>query len=78
MGHRTITISDEAYRALSKLKRAKESFTDVILRLASGRGSATNVLNYIERLPPSEELAKNIEMAMTRTRKAALRKAVIG
>ncbi|TLX98274.1 MAG: hypothetical protein E6K96_00905 [Thaumarchaeota archaeon] len=78
MGHRTITISDEAYRALSKLKRAKESFTDVILRLASGRGSATNVLNYIERLPPSEELAKNIEMAMTRTRKAALRKVVIG
>ena len=78
MGHRTITISDEAYRALSKLKRAKESFTDVILRLASGRGRATNVLNYIERLPPSEELAKNIEMAMTRTRKAALRKVVIG
>ena len=78
MCHRTITISDEAYRALSKLKRAKESFTDVILRLASGRGSATNVLNYIERLPPSEELAKNIEMAMTRTRKAALRKVVIG
>jgi predicted CopG family antitoxin len=33
MGHRTITISDEAYKILSSLKRDKESFTDVIKRV---------------------------------------------
>jgi predicted CopG family antitoxin len=33
MGHRTLTISDEAYRILSSLKREKESFTDVIKRV---------------------------------------------
>jgi len=33
MGHRTITISDEAYNILSSLKRDKESFTDVIKRV---------------------------------------------
>jgi len=33
MGHRTITISDEAYMILSSLKREKESFTDVIKRV---------------------------------------------
>ena len=77
MGHRIIMISDEAYGALSKLKRARESFNDVILRLASGRGSAASVLKYVKGLEPSEELAKNIEMTMTRTTKAALRKVVI-
>ncbi len=37
MGFKTITISDEAYMRLLKLKRKKESFTDVILRLTRGR-----------------------------------------
>jgi len=78
MGHRTITVSDEAYLVLSRLKKAKESFTDVILRLAYGKGSSSNLLSYLERLGPSEELAKSIEFAMTRTRRATLRKAVIG
>jgi len=35
MAHKTITISVEAYEALLKLKKPKESFTDVILRLTS-------------------------------------------
>jgi len=33
VGHRTITISDEAYMILSRLKREKESFTDIIKRV---------------------------------------------
>jgi len=33
VGHRTITISDEAYMILSSLKREKESFTDIIKRV---------------------------------------------
>ncbi|MCS4539660.1 MAG: antitoxin VapB family protein [Thaumarchaeota archaeon] len=74
MGHRTVTISDEAYRALSRLKNGKESFTDVILRLASSRGSATRLLAYLRELSPSDELARGIEFAMNRTRKATLPK----
>ena len=32
MGHKTITISDEAYATLKRRKKEGESFTDVILR----------------------------------------------
>jgi predicted CopG family antitoxin len=33
MGYKTISLSDEAYKKLSALKREGESFTSVILRL---------------------------------------------
>lgn len=35
MGYKTISVSDEAYNALKRKKRKKESFNDLILRLAS-------------------------------------------
>lgn len=38
MGFKTLTISDEAYRRLQRLKEKSESFTQVILRLSEGRG----------------------------------------
>lgn len=38
MGFKTLTISDEAYRKLQRLKERSESFTQVILRLSEGRG----------------------------------------
>ena len=72
MAHKTITISEEAYDALARLKKARESFTAVILRLAS-KGNARALLDYARKLPPSEDLANNIEAAMMRTRKARLR-----
>ncbi len=37
MGFKTLTISDEAYRKLQRLKSKGESFTQVILRLSEGR-----------------------------------------
>lgn len=74
MRHRNITISDEAYRELSRMKRERESFTEVVIRLASGRGSAKALLEYLEGATSSEELADNIESAMERTRKASLAK----
>jgi len=43
MGFKTLTISDEAYNKLRRLKAEGESFTDVVLRLAEGRG---NVLRH--------------------------------
>lgn len=37
MGHKTITISEEAYRILANLKKEKESFTQVIKRVLGDR-----------------------------------------
>ena len=78
MGHRTITISDEAYRELSKMKRERESFTEVVLRLASGRGSAKALSGYLEGLSSTEDLAASIESATERTSKASLTRATPG
>jgi len=36
-GHKTLTISEEAYRRLAEIKRKDESFTDAILRLTEGK-----------------------------------------
>jgi len=33
MAHKTLTISEEAYEALARLKREGESFTDLINRI---------------------------------------------
>ena len=74
MGHRNITISDEAYRELSSMKKERESFTEVVLRLTSGRGSAKALLAYLEETSSSEDLADSIEATMERTRKASLAK----
>jgi predicted CopG family antitoxin len=39
MAHKTLTISEDAYTALSDLKLEDESFTDVIIRLAKARNA---------------------------------------
>jgi len=36
-GHRTLTISEEAYKRLAEIKRKDESFTNAILRLTEGK-----------------------------------------
>jgi predicted CopG family antitoxin len=38
-GHKTLTISEEAYEKLVKIKRSGESFTQAILRLTRGKGN---------------------------------------
>ncbi len=73
MPYKTITISEEAYEALVRMKHANESFTEVILRLAR-KGNAKTILELVKKLPPSEDLAKNIEVAMKRMRKARPKK----
>ncbi|MHA2602501.1 MAG: antitoxin VapB family protein [Candidatus Thorarchaeota archaeon SMTZ1-83] len=37
MGYKTISLSDEAYEILRKAKRNNESFSQVVIRLASRR-----------------------------------------
>ena len=39
MGAKTITITEEAYKLLSREKKGKESFSEVIKRLTSDHGS---------------------------------------
>ncbi len=69
MATKTITITLDAYEKLSAKKTAKESFTDVILKLTRKK----DTLAYIRSLKPSAELADNIEKVMKKTRKAKLR-----
>ena len=60
MAHKTITISEEAYEALAAVKAAKESFTEVILRIVKKREEGT-LLDYVKTLEPDEEFAKTLE-----------------
>ncbi len=57
MAHKTLTISEEAYNALKKLKREGESFSDVILRLTKSHG----LLEYVLSTEFSNDLAESIE-----------------
>jgi len=63
MGHRTLTISDEAYNALSKMKKERESFTETILRITDKTEKGT-LLDYIKTLNPDEDLATNLETVL--------------
>jgi predicted CopG family antitoxin len=75
MGHKTITISDAAYEALARArKESDESFTKVILRLTSGRGRASSLLEHLKDSQADEELARNIEGATRTSRRAQLRR----
>jgi predicted CopG family antitoxin len=60
MAHKTITISEEAYEALAEAKAAKESFTDVILRILKKRQEGT-LLDYVRSVEPDEEFARTLE-----------------
>lgn len=78
MAHKTITISEQAYRSLARLKSDKESFTEAILRLTSERGSASSLLELVKNLPGSDDLARNVEFAMKRMRTVKLRRISLG
>lgn len=60
MAHKTLTISEEAYSALARLKSRGESFTEVILRLTA-RSRKGNLLEYLRSMQPDEELASTLE-----------------
>jgi predicted CopG family antitoxin len=53
MGTRNISISDEAYAKLAALKGPKESFTDVINRLA-GKGSILDLAGVLSSKEATE------------------------
>ncbi len=72
MTRKTLTISEEAYKALARTKGKDESFTKVILRLAKRRSSG-DLLDYVRSMPPNEELASAIEKVLERRGKIRLR-----
>lgn len=68
MPTRTLSITEEAYRALKASKKEGESFTDVILRLTGNKGNAHRLLEMMDELH-SPELAENVEKASRELRK---------
>jgi predicted CopG family antitoxin len=74
MGHKTITISEEAYEALAGLKQKRESFTEAILRLARKRERGT-LLDYVKSLEPDEEFAEIMDEVIREREKVTLRAA---
>jgi predicted CopG family antitoxin len=63
MAHKTLTISEEAYDALARVKGKDESFTKVILRL-TGKKTKGNLLEYIRSISPDYELADRLEKVL--------------
>jgi len=58
MTRKTLTISEQAYNTLARVKGKNESFTEVILRLTGKRGKRTkgNLLEYIRSIAPNTSL----------------------
>ncbi len=54
MAPKTLTISEEAYNALARLKSRDESFTKVILRLTrlTRKKCKGSILEYIRSIAP--------------------------
>ncbi|AIC16408.1 antitoxin VapB family protein [Nitrososphaera viennensis] len=69
MPTRTLSITEEAYRALKASKKEGESFTDVILRLTGSKGSARRLLEMMDEMY-SPELADRVEQASKESRRS--------
>jgi len=62
MGHRTISVTYETYKALKAEKRKGESFSNLILR-KFGKGNPSALLAYLSKRQPNMELADSVERA---------------
>jgi predicted CopG family antitoxin len=72
LASKTIMISEKAYEVLKRRKRKNESFTDVILRLGSEKGSVAKLLDLIRAEdfePISTETARQMKEASSEFRK---------
>ena len=65
MAHKTITISEDAYNSLNKLKKKNESFTDVILRLTIIEKKKNNLLKWVNSKKANNNLADAIHDTLT-------------
>jgi predicted CopG family antitoxin len=72
MAHKTLTISEDAYAELARLKARGESFTEVILRLTTKTRIGT-LLDYVRTMKPDEELARTLEEIVKRRERTQFR-----
>ena len=73
LAHKTLTISEEAYKALKSLKKAHESFTEVILRITAGKKDNKELLDWIKKQEGLADLADSIEEAYGQRNEVSLR-----
>ena len=73
MAHKTITISEEAYKLLKSRKKESESFTDVIIRIIGQKQDPAKLLQWIQTLKDSSELAQAVEESYRGREKVSLR-----
>ena len=78
MATKTLSISEEAYNELIKLKEANESFSQLILRLTRKRGSPATILKIISEIHDenpkgSLDLASSIEEVYLERKREKLR-----
>jgi predicted CopG family antitoxin len=73
MAHKTLTISEEAYHALARLKNRGESFTEVILRIAAKNRKGA-LLDYVRSQHPDEELARSLEEIVQNRERLSVRR----
>ena len=63
MARKTLSISEEAYRALYRFKGNNKSLSEAVLRLA-GRGSKGSLLEYVRSTTPSKQVVDSIEKVL--------------
>lgn len=72
LAHKTVTISEEAYNALARMKGKNESFTEVILRIARRKEEGT-LLDYVKSIEADDEFAGILEEVVEKRREISLR-----
>lgn len=61
MAHKTITISEEAYKLLKEYKKENESFTEVIKRIFEAKKKKKDFLNWLSSNQDLTDLADSVE-----------------
>ncbi len=71
---KVISLSDEAYEELTQLKNTKESFSSVVIRLASEK-KKKDIMEFAGKWPgPKEELDKIFNEILEERHKTKMRK----
>ncbi len=68
MGTKTISITEDVYEELSKLKRPQESFSDELRRLASSKGKISECAGLWANLMTKDEM-DSVEKTIEERRK---------
>lgn len=74
MGVKTITVRDEAYKLLLEMKKEKESFSDVLLRVFGKKTSRkSSVMDFFGVLKDSKNLEEMEKEILEQRKKSGFR-----